>query len=842
DAHKELFLDILTKEEKEALLTKKMEDIRKRNEALQKRHAEIEADKKRAEKTGSSLPILRDAQAPKPRPPAALSNLDRASNSGHPYPATNHSDHPQPDRRGMREPRGRGRVYTQTFTSRKQGRIPSEDGPPPDPVNFLCDRGRDTMGGGGGRQQEKLTQDGGSGGGGGRGKDLRRHPRNFGGQDFNNVKSQMKAVKEKERDRRSFPPKNRMEMSLMLTGSERFQYEEWKAERQKVDQERMDRQKTASGEWRRAWDQEKNSRDFDEPPSPSRTEPARRPGTSAIQGMQGVVPETDRKPPAGRGRGRGRGRARAQAGGPGGGGEKPPRPRTWSGGDDSRTVECTNDNGLLLVKIDKSRSSDDHSVEVEYGNDDDNTTPGERRKSSPSKKKANRRSPVKQSKQNHSPHQLQQFQDADVPVPTQASMPVSISSQDSSMDGRPASLSQSLSHCSTDEWEDITGTDSDMYGTTEDEAESTRRGAALRLNPEAPVFLPTSPDLLKTPGSFHSSDSGASGPTSPSLAAAQPSLTPPRKESYSRQPVTNGSVHHEDAEETEESVDSQPDEPQAEVSPEAKYSEKAEPVTADHHGDADEGDDEDHFFDSEEVEEKATKVKEEDFEEEGLDDDPAHGTGDENADIGNEDVSAQGGASLADELSAAAGSSPRPASPVTEGGKSDEADAETVAASAQNEASVEQSTTDSDLADSTQGEAAQAEPSLTDLAVANCAQDEVCETEPPVMTDSELVGETLPDPATVDVPEEGASSCTDAPEEDAPQQAAQQMAATLTSSPAQAEESGETVMDKTEAAPEGTTVSSPEGCVATESSSSAPLVSIVNMSALSVVCRVLPEN
>ena len=34
----ELFLDILTKEEKEALLSKKMEAIRKKNEVLQKRH------------------------------------------------------------------------------------------------------------------------------------------------------------------------------------------------------------------------------------------------------------------------------------------------------------------------------------------------------------------------------------------------------------------------------------------------------------------------------------------------------------------------------------------------------------------------------------------------------------------------------------------------------------------------------------------------------------------------------------------------------------------------------------------------------------------------------------
>ena len=61
-----------------------------------------------------------------------------------------------------------------------------------------------------------------------------------------------------ERDRRSYPPRNRLEMTVNMTGSERFHYEEWKAERQKVDQERMDRQKTSSGEWRRAWDQEKH--------------------------------------------------------------------------------------------------------------------------------------------------------------------------------------------------------------------------------------------------------------------------------------------------------------------------------------------------------------------------------------------------------------------------------------------------------------------------------------------------------------------------------------------------------------------------------------------------------
>jgi hypothetical protein len=38
-ASAELFLDILTKEEREALLNKTMEEIRKKNEALRKRHS-----------------------------------------------------------------------------------------------------------------------------------------------------------------------------------------------------------------------------------------------------------------------------------------------------------------------------------------------------------------------------------------------------------------------------------------------------------------------------------------------------------------------------------------------------------------------------------------------------------------------------------------------------------------------------------------------------------------------------------------------------------------------------------------------------------------------------------
>lgn len=49
-----------------------------------------------------------------------------------------------------------------------------------------------------------------------------------------------------------------MEMAINMTGRERREYVEWKAEREKVDQARIDRQKSSSGEWRREWDVQKD--------------------------------------------------------------------------------------------------------------------------------------------------------------------------------------------------------------------------------------------------------------------------------------------------------------------------------------------------------------------------------------------------------------------------------------------------------------------------------------------------------------------------------------------------------------------------------------------------------
>ena len=488
---------------------------------------------------------------------------------------------------------------------------------------------------------------------------------------------------------------------------------------------------------------------------------------SAPSMMQGVVPsENERKPLPGRGRGRGRGRARAQQpGAPGGPGEKPLRPRTWSGGDDSRTVECSND--MLVVKIDNSRGSDDHSVEVEYGSGNET----EKKKSSPAKKKSSRRSPTKQKQHQQQP----QFQDAEVPGNKSASSPpvlTTMSSQDSSIyDGRPASLSQSLSVGSTDEWEDMTGT------TTEDEGESYRRGSG-RLNPEAPVFLPTSADLILSSPGFDAapkeqrghrspasrSMSGASSRSANSMASsvtsepASPSTMPAPPKSFpgGADSTANGRQDPEVEEDKEENPT-----PERDV------------LGDDAHEDLkqDQEDDDDHFFDSEDKVETVAGA------ENGLLTEPS--TDDLEEKEQEEEAGSQEVSSLTDELSAAG----------HHGDRVQDIDSSlgTVASSLADELCAAGAPLHS-------GSPPQPQLSVQD----NLSSQEVCEIEEddmeeetePTVSHADMVpqGEALPDTATASgeteevksAPADADSSCQAAPEDSAcssPKPSGKQMAA-----------------------------------------------------------------
>ncbi|XP_076100274.1 uncharacterized protein LOC143069489 isoform X3 [Mytilus galloprovincialis] len=394
------------------------------------------------------------------------------------------------------------------------------EGPPPDPsYNFLSDRSREGMQH---KQQERSD----------RREPPRRHPKNFGGQDFSNVKNQMKNVK--ERQNRNGPPKSKFEMTVTMTGKERREYFEWKADRDRVDNARIERQKSSSGEWKREWDKEKFESD-----EAKQTEPAKRPagrigsgrfdrgemderhkGTASPEEAPRVSSEKGRQRPetptksrgepsprgrgnrhpdtpprmaAGRGRGRGRGKAKSANE------AKPQRVRSTSSGDD-RVVNCDSD--LLVIKLDNTPG--DNSVEVEYS---DGETPV--RKSSTVKQKRGEATGTA----THGAQTEELWWDEDDDL-TMSLIQDGLEGDDV-LEHRP--LFDDGEHKGDedtrdlvvgedeDEWEDC---DDDSFYSTEKSQNSTdsREGyhgnqltVNTQLNPDAPEFTPTSP--LSSPNS-----------------------------------------------------------------------------------------------------------------------------------------------------------------------------------------------------------------------------------------------------------------------------------------------------------------------------------------------------
>ncbi|KAM4696439.1 coiled-coil domain-containing protein 9 [Rhinophrynus dorsalis] len=90
----------------------------------------------------------------------------------------------------------------------------------------------------------------------------RRHIRNWGGPDFERVKTGMD--REKDSHVRRPGMKNQMDMTMSMTGRERAEYARWKSEREQIDQERLARHRKPTGQWRREWDAEKTDSMFKE--------------------------------------------------------------------------------------------------------------------------------------------------------------------------------------------------------------------------------------------------------------------------------------------------------------------------------------------------------------------------------------------------------------------------------------------------------------------------------------------------------------------------------------------------------------------------------------------------
>ncbi|KAJ8045949.1 Coiled-coil domain-containing protein 9 [Holothuria leucospilota] len=117
---------------------------------------------------------------------------------------------------------------------------------PPSSGSFLYDRSRFGDG-----NQNSGPQD--------RREGRRRNPHNWGGPTIEDVHQNMNRNRRGRHHQSSGSHQSRSDMTTSMTGKERKDYEQWKNDRDRVDQERLARHVNASGEWRREWDREKSS-------------------------------------------------------------------------------------------------------------------------------------------------------------------------------------------------------------------------------------------------------------------------------------------------------------------------------------------------------------------------------------------------------------------------------------------------------------------------------------------------------------------------------------------------------------------------------------------------------
>ncbi|XP_044059377.1 coiled-coil domain-containing protein 9 isoform X3 [Siniperca chuatsi] len=365
-------VDLKTKEEKDAELDRRIEALRKKNEALVKRYQEIEEDKKKAEQEGIAVTTPRKPRPHEPKTEkenftvtvdlSKLTGEKRVVNDWKPGAPRGRKVSEESDGHGGQSDAHRGqsdahRGQSDAHRGQSDGHRGQSDAHSPPRRTGSGRMGRGGQRGGGGRQERRdreprTPRDGepgesggqgrrggrrgrggeGRGGGGGGGEGIgtpggmdkkskeweekrrhniekmneemeriaeyergqrpdvdkpirnflddprrsgpapdtdrkegsRRHVRNWGGLDFDNVKTG--AELEKEWTSRRPGPKGSMDMTMSMTGRERAEYLRWKKEREQIDEERLARHRNATGQWRREWDAQKTENMFKEDP------------------------------------------------------------------------------------------------------------------------------------------------------------------------------------------------------------------------------------------------------------------------------------------------------------------------------------------------------------------------------------------------------------------------------------------------------------------------------------------------------------------------------------------------------------------------------------------------
>ncbi|KAK2510455.1 hypothetical protein Q9233_017724, partial [Columba guinea] len=289
-------LDLRSKEEKDAELDKRIEALRKKNEALIRRYQEIEEDRRKAEQEGVAVTTLRRTRPPHPefdgrRVPRGVTVVSPPGVSRGTILGVQHKMvilaskvdflgaktlyfGGGPPRNGKNAGAKNIEKMNEEMEKIAEYERNQRDGlNEKNPVrNFLDDPRRS------GPVSDADRREG-----------SRRHVRNWGGADFDKVKAGMERDKTRQgphdgigapkirfklhlwsvltsQMRSEHPrlvlhlcPKSgaSLDMTLSMTGRERAEYVRWKQEREQIDRERLARHRKPGGQWRREWDAEK---------------------------------------------------------------------------------------------------------------------------------------------------------------------------------------------------------------------------------------------------------------------------------------------------------------------------------------------------------------------------------------------------------------------------------------------------------------------------------------------------------------------------------------------------------------------------------------------------------
>uniref|UniRef100_A0A1B6CGP5 Uncharacterized protein n=1 Tax=Clastoptera arizonana TaxID=38151 RepID=A0A1B6CGP5_9HEMI len=223
--------------EEERLLDEKIARIQKRNEEILRREKEIEEDKRLAAKQNAIVQLRSTSSgdsrertpALRPSKREVLTNAKESDSVD-----AHHTYSEPPSTRGRGGRRGRDRINI------------NDNGPPPDPRSYLADSERDPV---------HSPRDG-------RGDEFRgNRPGDEKGDESKNFRGRGDE-RGSFRGGREFQRGVRKGRGRPSRGRGRDE-EAWRAERSRIDEERIQRQKTSDGNWRREWDNEKQEQDFE---------------------------------------------------------------------------------------------------------------------------------------------------------------------------------------------------------------------------------------------------------------------------------------------------------------------------------------------------------------------------------------------------------------------------------------------------------------------------------------------------------------------------------------------------------------------------------------------------